>query len=480
MRVAIIGGGISGLAAAYRLQEIGKSKKLPLQITLLESQERFGGIIETDSAHGCFAEGGPDSFIADKPWALDLCKRLDLASEIIETNPEFRRSFILFRGKLFPVPAGFYLCAPSDWNGLWNTQLLSLAGKLRAAAEWLIPAKQAIGDETVGSFIRRRMGREVFERIGQPMISGIYTGDPEKLSMKAAMPRLVEMEKEFGSLIRALQAAKKDRREATGVASGPRYSLFLSLKGGLQRLVDKLKRALTETEMMCASRVESIALEQGIWRLSIKNKPALEADAVCMALPAPNAARILQTSFNDLAQMLRQIPYESVVTVNMLFNRLHVGHPLDGFGFVVPRCENKPLIGCSFSSVKYQHRVENKDHVLLRAYAGGALQRELLAKDDGVLTDLIQREVSSVLKIENTPVWSHLTRLESSMPQYHLGHKEKIDSIIQVADKYPGLFLTGNAYDGVGIPDCIHHAELTADKIAAFLPTALESQKQHG
>lgn len=465
----MIGGGISGLAAAHRFWELSRQKGASLQITVLEAKGRWGGVIETQSRGGFLIEGGPDSFLSEKPAAVELCKRIGLETELTGTREEFRRSFIYLKGRLVPVPAGFYLIAPTRLEALAGTRLLSWPGKLRALRELWIPPRRGAGlqDESVAGFVRRRLGREVLERIAQPMISGIYSADPEKLSLRATFPRFLELEKESGSVIRGLLKGQTKRRKADAEASGPRYSLFLTLRHGIGLLVEKLIERMAGVEFRADFSVSRIE-KQETWKIVSDRGEALEADALVLAVPAPEAARLLAGLDPVLAEELAGIPYESVATINFGFHQKDLSKLPLGFGFVVPAVEKRNLIGCTFSSVKYPGRAA-EGRTLLRVFLGGVKSRELLRLPDSELERTILQDLQEILGVRNRPELVSISRHPASMPQYGVGHLERVARIFKQADSIPGLYLTGNAYRGIGLPDCIREAEETAGKIISYL-----------
>jgi oxygen-dependent protoporphyrinogen oxidase len=503
MRIVIIGGGITGLAAAHRVLERSAESRIPLMVTLLEAGPRAGGVIQTNHRDGFLLERGPDSFISEKPWALDLANRLGLPSHIIETNQSHRRSFIVRRGRLLPVPEGFHLLAPSRLWPFVTSEIFSWPGKARMALDLLLPRRKPNAesdvemDESLAGFVRRRLGQEALERMAQPMVGGIYTADPETLSLQATMPRFLEMERTHRSLIRALwrqgsgqPAGGVVNRTSAGersrlTASGPRYSIFLSLDQGMQLFVDKLVERISGFELRPAgaqqrmtgeirlnTRVESMTPDYendpAKWKLRTSHDETLVADAVCMALPAPAGARLLQDADSLLADELNGISYASSATINLAYRRPDIPHALDGFGFVVPFIERRSLIACTFSSVKFAGRAP-EGCVLLRAFVGGALQPEMLKLEDAEVIARVRKDLRDLLGIQVAPLFSELTRWDQSMPQYHVGHLGKVRRIQERVDGLPNLTLAGNAYSGPGIPDCIRGGEAAADQMLAML-----------
>jgi protoporphyrinogen/coproporphyrinogen III oxidase len=481
-RVVVIGAGISGLAAAYRLQERGREMERAPELTLLEATARAGGIIRTHRREGFLIEGGPDSFISEKPEAKGLAERLGIAGQLIETGPAHRRSFIVRDGRLHPVPEGFHLLAPSRFWPFVTTRIFSWRGKARMALDMLLPVRSATeaeqdgadaSDESLAQFVRRRLGREALERMAQPMVGGIYTADPERLSLRATMPRFLEMERTHGSLIRGMWRARKHQAamERQGT-SGARYSLFLSFGGGMQVLSDTLAARLAQGSLSLNTKVESLSFDRaaGCWRLGLVGGARLECESVCLALPAYNAAALLRETDAQLAAELEEIPYASTATVNLAYRRSDIPHPLDGFGFVVPIVERRSVLACTFSSVKFAGRAP-EGHALLRAFVGGALQPEMFELDTDAMERAVREDLRQLLGIEKPPLFSHTEKWPRSMAQYHLGHLEKVKRIGERLRALPGLKLAGNAYGGAGIPDCIRSGERAADEILEKLIT---------
>ena len=456
-RIVIVGGGISGLAAAHRVNELKPSA----HVTLLEASGRLGGAIQTEHRDGFLLERGPDSFISEKPHALALAKRLGIESQIIQTNEEFRRSFIVRDGRLRPVPDGFQLMAPSRLWPFLTSDIFSLAGKARMAADLFLPRKSTNGtnDESLASFVRRRLGEEALARMAQPMVGGIYTADPETLSLRATLPRFLEMEQQHRSLILAM--LKQSRVQKAGT-SGARYSLFLSFDLGMQVLVDAVTRI--HADIRLSSRVKTLELNGAQWRITTDTEEQFQADAVCLAVPAYIAASLLAGTHERLAEKLRQIKYASTATINFGYRRAAIAHPLNGFGFVVPLIEKRSLIACTFSSVKFSGRAPD-DRVLLRAFAGGALQPEIFALDEDEMAVRVEADLRQLLGISEEPLFVEVAKWERSMPQYEVGHLDRVSEIEKLASELPGMGLAGNAYRGAGIPDCIRSGEAAAEQL---------------
>ena len=464
-RIAIIGGGITGLAAAHRLMELSKTTGQALEIILLEASGRLGGVIRSEQHDGFLLEHGPDSFLSEKPETVALARRLGLESQLQETKTEHRRSFIVNRGRLVPVPAGFNLLAPSRIWPFVTSDLMSWPGKARLALDLLLPRGDLNGDESLASFVRRRFGQEALERIAQPMVGGIYTADPEQLSLRATMPRFLDMERNDRSLIRSLRKQTREK-DLAAEASGARYSLFLTFAGGMQLLVDRLAAKLASASVQLNTRAVSLRHDSSAaeWIIEANAAKTIRADAVCVALSAPAAASLLRDGDEELARELEDIPYASTATINLAYKRDDIPHRLDGFGFVVPFIEKRSLLACTFCSVKFANRAP-QGMVLLRAFVGGALQPEMFALDEQEMLNRVLGDLRELLGIEKPPLFSRIAKWPESMPQYHVGHLDRVQRIRNRAIELPRFVLAGNAYSGPGISDCIREGENAAEKI---------------
>jgi oxygen-dependent protoporphyrinogen oxidase len=477
-RVCIVGGGVSGLAAAHRLVEL-RSEDRPVEVLLLEASNRLGGTVRTHRRDGFLVEAGPDSFISEKPEALNLAERLGIAERLAETNERHRRSFVVRGGRLRPTPEGFQLLAPSRMLPFLTTDIFTWRGKARMALDLLLPRRKGANgrdDESLAAFVRRRLGREALERMAQPMVGGIYTADPEVLSLRATMPRFLEMERRDRSLIlsmwKAGRRAGSDARHGRG-ASGARYSLFLSFDEGTQVLTDALAARLPYASARLNTRVASLKFEGGTrrWSLTTDGGETLEADALCLALPAYASARLLRETDDALADELDAIPYASTATVNLAYRRADIPHPLDGFGFVVPFVERRATLACTFSSVKFPSRAP-RGHALLRAFVGGALQPDMFELDEDRMIAAVRRDLRDLLGVEAPPHFAHVEKWPRSMAQYHLGHTARVARIRDAAARLPALALCGNAFEGAGLPDCVRSGESAADAISKVLDPA--------
>lgn len=437
------------------------------EIHVLEGSQRFGGLIESSIKDGFTMELGPDCFLNDRPWLGDWIRKIGLEAQLIGTSSLKRRSFIYQNGKLNPVPAGFYLISPTSLGALLRNDVISWPGKLRMAWEYFVPRRKNAKDESVSEFILRRFGREALVKIGQPMVGGIYTADPARLSMRAALPKFYAMEQESGSLLKALsKKSSSDEKQA----SGPRYGLFASFRNGMEDLIQALIANLSGVQTRTDFPVETVRRLGGSWQVQSTDGQSLDFDAVCLAVPAHRAASILKQTAPEICVSLEKIPYESAMIVNFAYDLKSLPPLPEGFGVVVPEKENRKIVGLTFCHQKFEGRAP-EEKVLIRVFMGGAFHRDLYELSDAELTALAEEELKIILKIEPAPLWSNLRRYPKAMPQYEVGHLEKVSTIFKDLEKYPGLFLTGNAYHGVGIPESIERAGLAAEKIFSFSDT---------
>ena len=464
-RVLIVGAGISGLSAAHRIVELSKEKSLDIELTLLEGSDRAGGVIQTVEKNGCLLELGPDSFITTKPWALELSKRLGLSDELIETERENRRSLVLMNRKLIPLPEGFQMLAPGSVSSFLRNPLFSWRGKARMLMDLVIPKKN-IKDESLASFVRRRMGEEALERAAQPMIGGVYTADPETLSLRATMPQFLEMEERYGSVIKGIYSAQNKNAPERKV-SGARYSLFLSFKNGMCTLTDALLKKLPEGSVKLNREADRIESSEKGFRV-ITEGGSEEADGVIVTAPSYTAEKLLAGLNPLLSRDLGEIEYASSAVVVSVYKRADIADKMEGFGFVVPRTENSRLLACSYSSVKFSGRAP-EGLIILRSFVGGALDPGILELEDHEIIRIVDREIASILGITGEAQLSMIERYPEAMPQYTIGHIDRVLGIESRLKEHPGLELAGNAYRGVGIPDCVHSGENAAESIIKIL-----------
>ncbi|MFQ5478377.1 MAG: protoporphyrinogen oxidase [Candidatus Binatia bacterium] len=466
--VVVVGAGISGLSTAWNLTNGGEDPDRSVDVTVLEAGDRAGGVIATARRGGFICELGPDSMITEKPWGLDLCDAIGVGGNIIGTGEQHRRSFIARGQRIYPVPEGFNLLAPTRFLPFVTTSLFSPAGKLRMAADLILPRRREPGDESLADFVRRRLGQQALERIAQPMVGGIYTADPEKLSLLATMPRFREMEARSRSVILAmLRSRRAMERRSPSLDAGPRYGMFATLRGGLQELPQTIEQSLPRGCVHYKQRVRSVTHRGDHWIVRT-DSGELRADGLCLALPAPAAAAVLRAVSPELSTELGSIEYASTATLNLMYRREDIHHALDGFGFVVPAIERRSILACTFSSVKFPGRAP-AGNVLLRAFVGGALFPEKFALDDASLLESVRADLDKLLDIRHPPREAIISRHADAMAQYHVGHLDRISRIDSLVTDLPGLALAGNAYGGIGIPDCIHSGETAARSIIAQL-----------
>lgn len=469
-RVAIIGGGISGLAAAFRIHELAAARGFAVETAVFEKGAHPGSPLATVRRDGFVIEPGADSFLSEKPWALELAMRLGLERELVTTIERYRRTFVVRAGKLVEIPQGFSLLAPTRFLPVFRSPLFSIRAKLRMALEPLIPARRDCGDESLASFVTRRLGRQVLDRVAQPLAGGIYIADPETLSLRATMPRFLEMERRYGSLFKGFRAMSRNRVVQPGGTSGARWSLFLSFRGGMRTLVRALAARLGES-VHTRVAVAALARTAGGWRVEGAEGPLMDADAVVVATPAYSAAQLLRPHDAELARLLCAIGYSSAASVNIAYRSADLPRSPEAFGFVVPVKERRKIIACTFSSLKFAHRAP-EGTLLMRTFLGGTLQSEMMGLEDAELIAAAREEIAVLLGVRAAPIFTHVQRWPEQMPRYAVGHLERVARIEHRAATLPGLALAGAAYRGVGVPDCIHSGEQAAEAVFDYLQSA--------
>jgi protoporphyrinogen/coproporphyrinogen III oxidase len=460
-RIAIIGGGISGLSAAYRLQK-ARQAGVPVEYTLFESSARLGGSISSERIEGCMVEAGPDSFLTEKPWAAALCKELGLADQIIGSNDSQRKTYIVVHNKLIPLPDGLMFMVPTKLVPTALSPLFSLGTKVRMARELLHPPRPMQGDETVGELVERHFGAEVVDRLADPLLSGVYGGDANKLSARAVLPRFVEMEEKYGSLSRAMLAAHK--KMAAGAKSQPARSLFSSLKNGMQQMVDGVVAQLKPEALRLRTRVRGIYPHNDGWRLAIEMGEDSYCDAVVLATPANVAGALLEAVDAELANDLLGVTYSSSVTVALGYYLEQLQHLPPGFGFLVPRSEGTRMLACTFVHNKFPHRTP-ADKGLLRCFLGGARDEAVLSLSDDELLAAVRAELKNIVKLNANPIFARVYRWRGAMAQYESGHIARVQRIEKRVSAITGLAIAGNAFHGIGVPDCVRSGQQAAEAI---------------
>ncbi len=458
-RIAIVGGGISGLAAAFVLEErrlAGNS----LEFVLYESGPRFGGVLATEQVDGCIVEAGPDSFLTEKPWAADLCRRVGLEDQLIGSNDGDRKTYVLVKGKLVPLPDGLMFMVPTKLAPTFWSTLFSPGTKLRMAREWRFAPRGSRSDESVAALVQRHYGAEMVERLADPLLAGVYGGDASQLSVRAVLPRFVEMESKYGSLGRGMLAARKK-----AMPSQPAPPIFTSLKGGMQQLAETLVARISPSALRPNTRVEALQKQDRGWVVSAGYASDL-FDAVIVATPATVSARLLETTCGDLASELKAIPYGSSMTVALSFGKDVRSALPPGFGFLVPRSECKRMLAATFVHNKFPHRAPG-DRALIRCFLGGSRDEQALQLSDEEILAIVREELRQILGLKAEPLFTRIYRWKGAMAQYNVGHLERLQRIERLLQQMPGLALAGNAYRGIGVPDCVRSGEAAAEQVLA-------------
>ena len=473
MRIAIIGGGIAGLAAAYELEK-ARNAGQPVEYVLYESRSRVGGSLDSETVDGAVLERGPDSFLTEKPAAAELCRELGLGAELIPSNDTARKTYILVRNQLVPLPDGLMFLVPTKLAPTAMTRLFSLRTKIRMGMELLHPPHAKDEDESVAALVERHYGAEAVDRLADPLLSGIYGGDATQLSARTVLPRLVEMEKKYGSLTRGMLAAHRKMRAMTKSSSGSQKRqappIFTALRGGMQQLVEALVARVNPVAIRTNTPVSSISRSREGWRVE-SNGIVEHYDGLIMAAPAWAAGAMLATADAALAEELSGIPYSSSITLNLVYDEQKIGPLPEGFGFLVPASEGLAMLACTFVHRKFLGRTP-PGKAVFRAFLGGARGEEMLDESDEVLVATVRRELSKILGattlgVNMEPEHVQVSRWRRAMAQYAVGHQERMQRIRARIGELPGLYLIGNAYDGIGVPDCIRLGRQAARELAA-------------
>ncbi|WP_151736133.1 protoporphyrinogen oxidase [Paenibacillus tengchongensis] len=466
-KVVIIGGGLSGLSAAYYVRQAYRKAGVEPDIVLLEKEEKLGGKIDTLHRDGFVIERGPDSFLARKTVMSDLAKELGIGGELVTTNPNAKKTYILQRGVLHSMPAGLVLGIPTEIKPFLKSNLVSFSGKLRALLDFVIPARRSTEDESLGSLIERRLGTEVLESMTEPLLAGIYAGDMRKISLQATFPQFGEVERRYGSLIRGMTTGKKPVETHTGT----KKSAFLTFRHGLQSLVKALIEELHDVEQRTGTSVAAIHARGAAdsstsdrYEITLSTGETLSADDIYVTVQNFAAAQLLKPHVD--VTPLEAVNYVSVANVVLAFNKKDIVTEYDGSGFLVPRKESRNITACTWTSTKWLHTSPD-DKVLLRCYVGRSGDEQSVHLPDEALTELVRKDLREIMGITAVPLFTEITRLKSSMPQYPVGHPANIARLrAELAQKLPGVYAFGAGYDGIGLPDCIKQAKETAERAA--------------
>jgi oxygen-dependent protoporphyrinogen oxidase len=480
-KIIIIGGGITGLASAYSLEKEAEKNGKSFSITLLEKNNRIGGNIITEREGDVLIEGGPDCFLSEKPWALQLCEKLGMNDSLLCTNDEYRKTYILWKGHLHELPEGVILMIPTKMFPLIRSNLISLPGKLRMAMEPFIPRKKSDKDESLSEFVRRRLGHEVLDKIAAPLVAGVHAENPDTMSVKSRFPRFVQMEEEYGSLIRGMIArmGKMPKPPSPPFSKGgqggisPKRTMFMTLKQGLGELPDTIVKNLKETKIFTnkeVSKIDKFVSEdkKNIYKIFLKSGEILDADVVILSTPSYETARLLDRLNSSISDILNQIPYVSTATISLCYKKDTISHPMNGFGFLVPKPENRKITGATWVSRKFSYRAPD-DSVLIRCFLGGSHNEGLVSLNDRDMIKMVREELRDIMGISAEPVLTRIYRWEKAMPQYTIGHEGRLSILEQRLSKHHGLFITGSAYRGSGISECIKDAQVTAEKVLDFI-----------
>lgn len=469
--VAVIGGGITGLSAAFYLQRMAREKQISLDVHILEKSNRWGGKIHTVEKHGCIMEKGPDSFLSRKTPILDLTSELNLNSELVSLNPHAGKTYIVHDDRFHVMPPGLILGIPTKLLPFIRTGIISPKGKLRASMDLLLPKRKFQDDESLGDFISRRLGGEVQERIVEPLLAGIYAGDLRKLSLQATFPQFQTMEQQYGSLIKGMIRSRKKIQTAQNLPEIARRSMFLTYRHGLQTLVDALLASLSKNGCSLHTQAEVTDIhkhsEQNRYSVSFRDHQPLHVDGIVLTVPPPLISRWLP----ELPELIgfSQMQYVSVANVLMIYDKKELNLTMNGTGFLVPKREGRTITACTWTSTKWSHTAP-EDKALIRCYVGRAGQEQWLNWSDEELLNKVNLDLKELMGLRAAPIYTEVTRWPHSMPQYGVGHGEQMDKAKAALKAHmPRVEMAGAGLSGLGIPDCIQQGKLAAANMVSAL-----------
>ena len=473
LSAVIIGGGVTGLSTAWYLEKAARESGLGLSVALVERESSLGGKIRTLNEDGFVVEAGPDGFLTRKPWAYQLANELGLSDEVVYTQSS--GASLLLDGELHPIPRGLMGPAPSSLRDIWSASFLSLGGKFRASVEPLVRKKDGDEPESLGSFLRRRVGAELTDTLLEPLTAGIYGGDSYDMSLDALFPTLGQWERRYGSLSRGMREAKKMAR---GRPQPP--SAFFSLRNGAYRLVWAIAESLRRTQIVRGRSVTSLErihppFEKPIYRIALDDGRVLESDVAILANPAWDAAKLVGSFAPGLARQLGMMGSSAAGSVYLAFRRANVSHPLDGTGFLAPRANTGLVTGCTWMSSKWPERSPG-NYVLLRGFLGGAGNDSFLDRSDSELAEIATEALRPILGIQGAPERSWVHRWPEGMPQYKIDHTDWLERVESELAAFPELFLCGSSYRGIGVPDCVRQGLDTAERVMTFALDSAEPE----
>lgn len=468
-KVVVIGAGITGLSAAYALQKAVDAGE-PVDYLLVEKDHRVGGKIVTEKVDGYTIEGGPDCFLSAKPWVLKIAEELGIADQIIPSKPASTRTFVWADKRLNELPEGLMDLVPTKLVPFALSPLISWPGKIRMAMDLFIPKRKTDEDETLGSFVTRRLGKEALDKIAEPLIGGVHAGDPDHMSLKASFPRFINMEQEHGSLLKAMLINKRKAPNPAPPKPGEvRKTFFMTFKDGMSSLTDALANKLDSNKVLLGCVLTKVErLSDGRYQLSFEDREPVVADAVILTAPSHEAAKVVDTLDQEITENLAKIPQATSATVSLAFKRSELQY-LDSYGLLVPLSENRKIHAATFSSSKWDFRTPSDEYVLIRAFVGGARHQELVHLNDEELLEIVLGELKDIMKLKSQPLTHKIFRWVKGMPQYTIGHLDRVATIEARSEANPGLYVVGGSYRGVGVPDCVNVGTQAAEKAITYL-----------